>query len=158
MAQKEIDEEVQIIIQNAQSIDISSQEDLVAFVRIVVAASDRFLNHISNLVDGAVIDRDHLTQLNQSIESLTQTSQQLAQNVQSVSESTNQLTSLWPKILKRTTSATRLGIAALLILLVAAIAYFWKLIPPEYIGNIIYLVIGTILIPISHWIYKSWNA
>lgn len=158
MAQQELDTEIQIILESAQEIDINDNDDVIRFVKIAIAASDRMLVHIANLADIAVAQKGNIEVLQNSVLSITQTSQQLADNVQHVTESTNRIALFIPSLSQKTTLSFRLGTAALLVIAAVLIVYFWRLIPPEYVGNTIFLVLGVSLVPIATWVYRNWKA
>jgi hypothetical protein len=51
---EKVQQEVDLIVEHARTINTETTEDLITFVRIAVAASDRLLAHVSNLSNVAV--------------------------------------------------------------------------------------------------------
>lgn len=147
MEQSKIDEEIGIISENAQNIDIYNQEELVQFVRLSIAASDRLLVHISSLVDTTSVHAEAINEMNESVSSLKQTLSSFADDVAAA----NALT--W----ERARTATRISLVVLLLLVVLGLSYVWTAIPDSYRIAAISGAIGLVLPSVAKWLWNAWR-
>ncbi|OGG58239.1 hypothetical protein A3C86_03800 [Candidatus Kaiserbacteria bacterium RIFCSPHIGHO2_02_FULL_49_16] len=158
MGKDEINQEIQIILEEAKNINISSQEDIIHYVRVAVSASTRLLTHVSNLAYATVLHRNSLNELNQSVQNLTKTTTLLTQNVDSVAQSSQKLLTDGGRVHEKATVGVKLGIVALLVIGVLVIAYLWPLFPEQYRWTAGFLILGAILVPVAKLAWKHWNS
>lgn len=144
MGQKEIDEEIAIIQEQAKGLNIGTGEDLVEFVKLTIVSVGRLISHVSTIADNATVS-------NQSVEELQNVVASLAESTQRISDH-SELAS------RKSTKATRISLGVLVVVMIAGASFLWSAVPEIYKVALVSGAIGLVLPYAVRLILDEWRS
>lgn len=144
MAQKEIDEEILIIREQAKDLKIDTADELIEFVKVTLMSANRLIYHVSNLADRTNINNESISNLENSITSLADSTKKIGTH----SESAYQ----------KSKKATRISLCVLVAVVILGSSFVWSSIPTTYKVAVISCLIGLGLPYVVRLIVDEWKS